>query len=66
MKKNIFLTILTISYLQGGLVVLILWRFNPQGDGKWSLGKIVNGCVAGKRLVFLVTNIKGIPSYIHY
>ena len=30
----------------GGITVLFLWKFNPAG-GKWSLSKIINGCLAG-------------------
>lgn len=30
-----------------GIVVLLIWKVHPSGDGKWSLGKIINGCLAG-------------------
>ena len=31
----------------GGITVLILWKLLPGGAGEWSLGKMVNGCLAG-------------------
>ena len=30
----------------GGITVLFVWKFHPAG-GKWSLSKIINGCLAG-------------------
>ena len=30
----------------GGITVLFVWKFHPTG-GKWSLSKIINGCLAG-------------------
>ena len=31
----------------GGVTVLMLWKILPGGDGEWSIGKMVNGCLAG-------------------
>ena len=35
-----------VSCSSGGMTVLFVWKFHPAG-GKWSLSRIINGCLAG-------------------
>jgi Amt family ammonium transporter len=37
---------LKVACGSGGITVLFVWKFHPTG-GKWSLSKIINGCLAG-------------------
>ena len=31
----------------GGITVLSIWKIHPLGEGKWSLSRMLNGCIAG-------------------
>ena len=35
-----------VGCASGGITVLFTWKFHPIG-GKWSLSRIINGCLAG-------------------
>lgn len=35
-----------VACSSGGITVLFIWKFHPNG-GKWSLSRIINGCLAG-------------------
>ena len=56
-----------IGCSSGGIVVLFATRFWPSGDRVWNLSKVVNGSIAGRLRLELVTisNKQNLKFYYH-